>query len=239
MAAPEYTTVTQVRAFTGLREATADDDAVEALIRHYSVIAEEYCGVWFEARTLTIYMDGTSSNTLFLPVPIISVTALRINDELEDTDDALDASYYVVETDPRNPMIRFKQPTTDNLYDRIALGLNSSGRLVFIDGQDNQRIDGSFGWVDTTGPQAGAGAPLLVQNAIARLVTIHAVRPMVDDPMQVLRTDLEEEWTDGHRLRFSNRKGRRSAMVPDPIAASWLNKHKAPLAMGVAVGITG
>lgn len=221
------TTVEFVRSYTGLLSAIANDDKVELLISVWSSIVTNYCGVPFEETETVLYLDGNNSRTLFIAWPIINVDSLRMNDAIDDDDDAVDSSLYSVYTNPGNPMIKLKDTTDLSLFAKLSCDLSGT-RFAFLTGSKNQRVDGIFGRVDESGPQDGNGAPLVVQCAIARLVSLDA-RGAVRDPVGLLRSDIVEEWTDGHRLVFSQRVSRTSIEIPDPVSQNWLSKFVGPI----------
>lgn len=196
--------------------ATVTDATLTTLIAFWSSVVESYTRVFFEERDLTLYLDGRGSSALFLQFPIISVDELYVN----ESDDALDSKYYKVYTDPKNPIIKLK---SDNASYRSIFDIGYIDRFEI--GEQNQKVVGKFGWIEN------GEAPLSVQGAIVRLVAIDAKQGTYRDPMQMLRTNILEEWTDGHRLVYGKKGQTTDHMIPDPIAKSLLKRFKAPAAM--------
>lgn len=141
----EYITVQQIRD-EGITIAIAPDSKVLNYIRTWQEILERACRNWFEARLLTVQLNGTDSDTLFLGVPIISLTHLKIN----NSDTALESTYYKVYSEKgspdyrRNPKISL---VSEELRDVFTAPL-TTGRLKFYKGKKNQEIKATFGFIE-------------------------------------------------------------------------------------------
>jgi len=195
-----YVSVDEIRA-EGVTVAVADDDRVLTLIRTWQGFIERITRNWFQARVMDFRVDGNGTRLLQLPFPIISVTALYLNDET----DALDASAYVVyngrggETGPdnrRNPRIKLISGETS-----IFEGTGPVNRWgdVFEVGEQNQRLVGSFGYVEADG-----STPEAIKYALKKLV-VRSSRPMASSGGSAGPAGpVIEEETDRHRKRWAD-----------------------------------
>lgn len=186
-----YATVQDIRD-AGVTEAQASDPEVEALLELCSLLLDETCGQWFEARVIDAVFDGTGSSLLQLPVPIIEVTSLTINDETE----ALDPQFYRAYTsrtlpdDRRNPKIRL-------------LG----ERCFRDDGYQNQAVSGTFGFLEPDD-----STPPLITRATIKLVLERIGTPAASGSGSGSGSTsgpvgpVIEEWTDGHKLKYQAAK---------------------------------
>lgn len=139
-----YIDIDDVRA-EGLTEADADDDRVEVCIELAETYVDLVTGQWFDVRELTLNLDGNGLPTLRLPVPLRpgsdALTSATLDDEALDLDDLV-------------------------IYNRTMPDDRRSPRLVFKDGSDwtegNQNVElvGEFGYVDASGEDYVAPAPI-------------------------------------------------------------------------------
>lgn len=131
-------------------------------IQYWSATVDRICRQWFESRAVDLLVDGTGTATLWLPFPIITCTALYVNDVFTT---ALDSTYYKVYNrnngavdDRRNPKITL-HPSGSDLYARLL------SRGIFTRGDQNQKISGTFGFVDLDG-----NTPAEIKRAVTKLV---------------------------------------------------------------------
>lgn len=205
-----YVTVAEVKN-EGL-PSTYSNSRISAAIIRWQQFIERACRQFFDARAATVDMDGNDTDTLFLPMPLISVSALYVND---DFDHAVPASTYraytqrgPVEDDRRNPKIRILRATTvfDPLYSR-------GGGVRFLKGSRNQRVVGTWGFTEEDGT-----TPLLIKRALIKMVIIDLTAQGASpgglygdvtaspDPAG----SVTSETTDGHVISFGN-----DATLPD------------------------
>jgi len=158
-----YITLAQVRS-EGLKAADFPDGKVNAAIARSCALLDRLTGQWFESRAVTATLDGNGTDTLFLPVPVISVTSLYVNGDFTN---ALDSESYAVyngrqePSDHRsNPMIKLVKSTD------IFAPFEDPQTPVFSAGRQNQRIVGAFGYLE-----ADDTTPLPIQRA-AMILTI-------------------------------------------------------------------
>jgi hypothetical protein len=200
---PLYIDVDDLRA-EGLTIAAGSADEVRALerIAMWQQWIENQTGLFFIPRQIVMELDGYGTNLLQLAIPIISVTSLYVN---ADFDTALAAADFVAYTgrggedgrdDRKNP--RVKLVTGEQ---SIFAGTGAVGRTnaVFEIGEKNQRIDGSFGYVEpggcTPGPIKYALKKLVIKTFAPLALTGGGSFPA--GPM------IEEE-TDRHRRKWSD-----------------------------------
>lgn len=156
-----YITVQNARD-AGVTPAMGDDPVVQAAIGRWSDFIDEECRQWFESRNLTVLVDGNGTDIIFLPVPIISVSALYINDGLTtaiSTDDYVIYSGVEMPDDRRNPRIRLK-PTT-SIFGSTSIVTPPR----FVRGRQNQKIVGAFGYLNKD-----SETPSLIQQVCLKLV---------------------------------------------------------------------
>ena len=173
-----------------------------ALIETWQQFIERTTRDWFVPRQMTWDLDGNGTTLMQLPVPIVSVSALYIND---DFDNALDADAFKAydgrgesgRDDRKNPRIKLVTGETS-----IFTGVGQIRRrtTVFEVGEQNQRVVGVFGFVE---PDGSVPAPIVY--ALKKLV-VRSSRPMAGSsgggpgpagPM------IEEE-TDRHRRKWAD-----------------------------------
>lgn len=178
----------------GFTESELADDRALFLSRGWQSWFEKKCGQWFTEKEMTLLLDGNNARVLWLPIPIISLTELYINGDFTNI---VDPSYYVVynryypEDDRRNPRIKL----TRNL-DGIFTSMSSYG---FATGDQNQKLVGTFGYVEEDG-----SAPFAVKRAILILIRM-AAEKMNDSEIDQMRGGRSvEEVTDRHRIKYSD-----------------------------------
>jgi hypothetical protein len=233
-----YTTVADVRLAGVPAEFT--DQQITAAIAIWGAAFERVCRQWFEPRPYDATFDGTDSDALHLDVPIITCSALYINDAPEP----LDPSYYRVYSDAsgmkddrRNPRIKLRQ--MDDFTDIFTAPL-MAGQLRFRKGRQNQRIVGTFGFVEADG-----STPPLIKYALEQLIVTKLMRPGpalpdgVEPPPVLTGSYILEEETDAHRIKYGesfNRYALRRAngaqdLIDNPEVLSILKMYRAPIAM--------
>jgi hypothetical protein len=224
-----YLTVTDAKTLGSLPVAVTDDEIVASILV-WSEFLDQATRQWFEPRSLDIKVDSHSGRTLFIPIAIISVSALYVNGDFTN---AISTSEYEVYNnlgegvfdDRKNPRISLSDTLSNNIY-RTSLFTGE-----FTEGHNNQRVVGLFGWVEPDG-----SVPLLIEQCVLRLVkselgtsttTVEgAVGPKIS------------ETTDGHTIRWqgtsasSSRQGT-LGMTNDPYIERAIAFFKTPKAMGI------
>ena len=229
-----YVTVQDLRDF-GLTEETASDQQVAAAIVLWSQVIDKICGQWFEPRAVTFRLDGSGVDVLHVPVPIISISSLKVNGESV----ALATDRYVAYTSRTIP--------DDRLNPRIRLGSAGSywtrgmGPSYAI-GIQNQTVTGIFGYVEDD-----LSTPAPIKYALMKLISEKLKNPpnaSEDQPPDEglgLQGPVIEETTDGHSRKWANvavkmtRPGIAAGITSDPeINAILLMYRRAPM-----IAVTG
>jgi len=233
-----YITVQDVRD-AGVTVVEASDTVVLTQITLWQQFIERACRQWFEPRTVNLKCDGNGSDFLPFSVPVISISELKVN----NSEAVLDPSRYRVYNanpmpdDRRNPRIRLISYSRDIYTDSVAYG----GRSVFLKGGQNQSIIGVFGFVEADG-----STPELIKHALLKLV-VEKIRsrpgatPTGNSPLVGL---ILEEWTDGHKIKYSQPGGTTSPRKPgltgitqDQEILDIIKLYKGPI--GIAVASSG
>jgi hypothetical protein len=200
---PLYIDVDDLRA-EGLTIVAGSADEARALerIRMWQQFIENETGLFFIPRQLTLELDGTGTNLLQLAIPIISVSALYVND---DFDNALGTAYYVAYTgrggedgrdDRRNPRIKL---VTEETSIFAGVGPLARTNAVFEVGEKNQRVEGSFGFVEP-----GGCTPAPIRYALTKLVVRSYPKLGLSAGGTTPGGPMIEEETDRHRRKWAD-----------------------------------
>ena len=233
-----YVSVAEMRA-VGVTVEMATDPALEASIRANQQFINRATRQWFNPRSLTLELDGNSTDTLLLPIPIISVSSMRINDSAY----VLDPSSYRVYNgrdlpdDRQNPRIKLRRGDV-NIFSNP--GPPSRG-LVFRKGRQNQHITGVFGYTEADG-----STPDLIKRALTLLVVEKISNPVlgppVGDPAAGPTGAVLRETTDGHTIQYTfvkygDTRAGWSGYTMNREVHTILNLYKGPI--GVAAPASG
>jgi hypothetical protein len=241
-----YISVADVRA-AGLNANPPDDATIFASIMLWQQVLERVTRQWFRPIACEFRLDGTDSDTLHLPVPIISVSELRINTD----SNALTAARYRVYAgrqlpdDRKNPRIKL----VDNFdgYGRdIYTASDRTSRSRFFKGRQNQFIRGVFGYIEQDG-----STPALIKRATLKLVIADLSSPLVSGagggltPPPITAGLVREEVTDGHSIKYDIAGGDIRARAPglsglinDPEVQMIVKLYKAPIGMAAPANPT-
>lgn len=195
-----YATVSDARA-AGF-PVTISDPTIQAELDTWSQFIDKACRQWFEPRTLTIDLDGVDSRVLHLPVPVISLTSLYMNADfttvVPTTAYKLYTNCTAVRDDRRNPRIELASAGVDVWdYSRYASGSR------FCIGTQNQRLVGSFGFVEADG-----STPLLIKRAVLKLAARKLaggtdIWNQVQEGIPAGGGLVQSETTDGHSISYA------------------------------------
>lgn len=235
-----YISIADVRA-AGLNNQAISDSAIQSSICLWQQILERTTRQWFLPFETSFYLDGTDSDALHLPVAIISISEVRLNDD----PNALDPGSYRVYNgrrlpdDRKNPRIKLTDPIRRDIFTGTH-----AGRPKFRSGRQNQYIAGVFGYVEPDG-----STPEPIKRALLKLVIKDVSLPLVSDPTGMiapppLTTGLvSEEWTDGHKIKYQLSGGPSKARAPglsglidDPEVQMIIKLYKSPIAMATPAG---
>ncbi len=192
-----YTTIQDMRD-EGVTETELSDTRCLSLINGWQSWFDKMTGNFFIKKTATVDFDGDGSRMLQLPIFLVSCTNLYVNDDFTN---ALDTSYYAVYNannaitdDRKNPRIKIKTYRSSGSIFVTAGTVNR-----FIIGEQNQRVEGVWGHVESDG-----STPYPVRNAIKALVI--ATKENMDDADvdRLAFGRITEEVTDRHKIKYSD-----------------------------------
>jgi|GEM_PF-2174339 len=180
---------------------SVSDGTLLTLIQVWQGVIERLTHQWFVARQMTWDFDGNGTTLAQFPVPIIAVTNLYIND---DFDNALGADRFHAYAgrgedgpdDRKNPRVRL---VTDEVDIFTGAGPLVRQGEVFEIGEKNQRLEGSFGYVEADGT-----TPEPIKYALKLLVVRAARRSPLWTAGAAAAGPVVEEETDRHRLEYSD-----------------------------------
>lgn len=170
---------------------------LEAYIKQAMAFIDRHTRQWFNARTFDdskpVLMEGNNSETLFFPVPILEITAIR----KESGSEILDPTFYQVfngrdfPDDRRNPMIKLRREDDDVLF--VSSGKWMRGvRAV---------ITGIFGYLEADG-----STPLMIQRATLKLSLIYALKTLGESASSAAEGadvgPIKREKTDLHEIEY-------------------------------------
>jgi hypothetical protein len=226
-----YVSIADIRA-EGLTDAQRfPDERVQAQIDLWSGFVERATRQWFEPRPRTLIVDGNDTDTLQLPVPIISVSQLYIN---ADFITPVRTDLYFAYTgrdfpdDRKNPRIRLL--STEKFADIFLPPRVRTRGEVFIKSRQNQKVVGVFGFVEADG-----STPALIKRAVTKLVLAN-VRPLFKSSVAMVLGKMMEQ-TDGHMVqyltpdRFKMRLGT-LGITRDMEVEQILQLYRAPILLG-------
>ena len=231
-----YITIADVRA-AGVLD-PPDDTAITAAITRWQQFIERATRNFFDSRTFILELDGNDSDTLFLPVPIITLNNLFVNDSFTVAVDPTRIRVYnnrgPIQDDRYNPKIR--------LFETLSLFLpppRSTFGPVFLKGRQNQRVDAAFGFTEPDG-----STPELIKRALLKLVVKQLTEEDALGGLGVTITTpafagpVISETTDGHSLSFGFEPGRKTKagfnqITGDSEVDQILAMYRAPISMGV------
>jgi hypothetical protein len=155
-------------------EGVTSSDADDARVTYLIGLATQYIrvatgGGLFTKETLTFKMDGPGGRVLFLPIPIISLTSIKIESV------TLDSSSYVVYNrigppfdDRYNPKVVMKSSPEAAYYgDNWFVRRKKWDDPVFPYGQQNIELSGDFGFVEDS---SGTVCSQIKQLALALVI---------------------------------------------------------------------
>lgn len=195
----------------GVTDTELSDDRALTLIRGWQSWLEKMTGNIFKETEATLDFDGDGSRLLLLPVPLIELTELYIND---DFDNVVASTNYVaytsrgpIQDDRKNPRIKLKLSSSQSIYSRSLSG------GVFAIGDRNQRVVGSWGYTESDG-----STPEPVCRAIKVLVI--ATKELLGDGEidQLKFGKVIEEVTDRHRIEYADLYNRLKTWAPTGIS---------------------
>lgn len=178
-----YCTIQDIRS-EGITEAQASDDRLTELIEMASDYIDFMTKRWFEPRDKTLKLDGTGHDILWLPIPIITVSTVKVDGQPLAT---TSFTAYNRPDDRNNPIIK-----AYNYWPKGAL---------------NVEIAGTFGYTD----EDRLGNPITPRQIkhICKKLVIRELPQLgdVDAQEEKKRSRIISETTDGHSYTLANHGG--------------------------------
>ena len=205
-----YISLSEVRD-EGLIEAVYSD-ATDSRVMDRILLAEEfidrYTGLFFNLQERTLVLDGSGIYREYLPIPVVELSSVSINDMEQDLDSIIIYNR-VIPDDRVNPKIEFKKYDDGNIF-------TGSSQGVFTKGQLNVVVSGSFGFLENglTPREIKKATLLLVMVDYPDLVDFDARQAIVNLGKVI------EEKTDGHSYKLSDSSGSKGGDVLDTIVAN-------------------
>jgi hypothetical protein len=184
--------------------ASVSDARILQSIQTWQAYVERLCRQWFVPRQLTWDLDGSGTTLLQLPVPIISITALYLNGLNGVWDAAQDPSRYVVYSgrgeagrdDRKNPRVKLVSAET-SIFEGVGPVQRNS--FTFLVGEKNQRLVGTFGFIEPDG-----STPAPIKYAVRKLA-VRGLAPLYSSSGSAGPAGpVIEEETDRHRKKWSD-----------------------------------
>ena len=202
-------TAVEFRAHEGFSDDPPTDAQIDELILEWQDFLERATGQFYDPRILEFFLDGSGSNLLQLPLPIIDLEWIRINESTTN----LSADEFVVyngrqmpNDDRTNPRIKLKSFAPSIFSDPEFRHTPFKRPRNFLPGSQNQQIRGTWGYVEAD----GITAPPLILKALRRLVMRDAEAiadggsPSGGGSGPSPAGTVLEEWTDGHKIKYGD-----------------------------------
>jgi len=199
----EYVTVQEIR-----DEGVPDppegptNDEILAMIQLYSEIINRFTRCFFNSRQMTLLLDGSGHETLHLPFPLLTVSGLEVNLDIDGVGSVLVASDYVAYNrdlvdDKRNPRIQLRSEVGSIFTARAG---------IFTAGFQNQKLSGTFGWLESGATPAAIkrAAKILVIKNLGKLATGEEGPDDWGGGIAVRRNGVLEEKADRHSIKFAD-----------------------------------
>ena len=209
--------------------------AIETSITVWSSFVDLICRQWFEDRECTFYFSGDGTDTVFLPVPIISITSLYVNSDFVN---AVDADAYVAFTsrtvpdDRRNPKLRLIG--SQNLYYPYTQESNPTYSI----GSNNIKVIGHFGFLeddDSTPPLIELATRKLVIRDLRSQSGGSAAQMGTTSPLGALSSITVDRNSERYSTpSFTNMRPGNIAVTGDPAIDDILAQYRAPILLGVS-----
>lgn len=201
-----------------------DKTRAEKLIRVACAYFDKMTGQWFDDRSFTadapLLLDGSGTRTLHLPVPIISVTDIKINGTAINMSGVAVYNRRVPD-DRGNPRIVFK---LDADYLEAAW---FDGSLWPV-GRQNIALVGHFGYMDW-GDEGQRITPEPVKQAVLKMVMREMPKLGTGDGMMKRKlTDAKSETTDDHSYTLFD-VASSGTVTGDPEIDNVIAAYRAPL----------
>lgn len=190
----DYATYEQCKA-EGL-PSSIDETRCKVLLDRANELVEYITRNFFREVSGTFTFDGNNSHILQLPVPIISVTSLKINNDTT----ALDTNLYRVWNGRQKPQDDRRNPKIELRNTSLTTSIWSSGvsTSIFYKGLD-QVVEGKFGYLESDD-----SVPQIVTECVIALVMIMSEQlyPKFYGRPGNIAGPIVRERTDDHELEW-------------------------------------
>ena len=234
-------TVTEFRDHEDFIDDPPTDNQITELIQEWQSWLERATGQFFDPRTLEFSMDGSGNALLQLPLAIIEIEWIKINDSISNLSEDEYAVYkgrQEPNDDRMNPRIKLKPYRANIFTDPGLYNGNGYQSRMFIKGVQNQLIKGEFGFVE---PGIDKTPPLLILKALRRLVLRGAQKIAAGgSPSSPSGSGgssggtIIEEWTDGHKYKLADIQVPPTTLTSsgDPEVDRIVMMYRRPIAIG-------
>jgi len=205
----------------------------EALIEQFSDFIDEQTGQFFNKRAADVALEGNNTDTMWLPVPIIEITSLILNNAEPALTEGEDEDYVAFKGRAR--------PQDDRRNPRIKLGIRANDS-IFSGPRHNRfikrtltHIVGYFGFLEPDG-----STPLLIKKAVIILVAKEINTPSTSSSatlgaLKRVKVDLHEK--EFFKLGDSGVATPPANMSGVPEVDQIIAKFKTPIRMGGSIQI--
>lgn len=220
-----YAFVSQLRA-DGVMSAQASDSRLLQLIEEASRTIDDLTGLFFSPRSITIDLDGPGTPSLFLDMPIISISQAVIEGE------AVDLSTLVIYN--RHLTQRLARPD-----DRRNPTIVRREGLCWPKGHQNVQLAGVFGFTDPTGAPLSQGRLPPAINMACRLLVVREIELLASPDRVASRrqNDIRSETTRDQSVTYGDRRGAASrpqyGTTGDPEIDAILARYRPPMKMAM------
>lgn len=215
----------------GITTEMAADARLQRLLDAASAQIDTATGWWFDARALTLRLDGSGAPTLHLPAPVIALTSVTLDGSALDL--STDVKVYGRTSAPRTDL------GNPRLVRALGFAWETAREPAWFEGQQNVEVVGTFGYVEAD----GTTAPPAIREACLRL-TLRSLPRLTDAAGQAdrQRGEVVRENTDGHSYELAGASPgaagawRRGGLTGDPSIDVLLAPFRRP-ARGAVVGV--
>jgi hypothetical protein len=217
----------------GITTTDLSDVRLASLLARAQGYIERVCRQPFRPVIDTLRLDGPHADTIFLPVPIIGVEYVRLNDSDSNLSDDSFHVYaapslrsnpgLLVEDHRRNPKISLALES--DFWD----GLPLDEPTRFYAGRKNQVIHGVFGFLEPDGT-----TPRLIRDAMLEIVLNTATQMTIPETgsTSIVAGPIVKEKTDRHSIEYASELTTDSALATSRRVEEILHLFRGPIGLG-------
>jgi hypothetical protein len=220
-----YAFVSQLRA-DGVTTTQASDSRLLQLIEEASRTIDDLTGLFFAPRSIVVDLDGLGTPSMFLDMPIISISEVRIDGEVIDLATLVIYNRHLTQRltrpdDRRNPLVTRRE-----------------GR-VWPKGSQNVQLSGVFGFTDPTGAPLSQGRLPPAINLACRMLVVRELELLASPDRVASRrqNEIRSETTRDQSVTYGERRGATSrpqyGTTGDPEIDAILARYRPPLKMAM------